>query len=114
MKLLKAIRKVYKRGFDLKVYNLTFQNKNMSFDDAAARMSSTDIADQTADLSYEDKLEFFAVAAAHMSSVDIAHQLSNEDEIEFYALFKQSNVGYTSGCRFCGGSCCGKFGTKRC
>ena len=71
MKLLKAIRKVYKRGFDLKVYNLTNQNKNMSFDDAAARMSSADIADQTA-------------------------ALSNEDKLEFYALFKQGNVGDTN------------------
>ena len=43
----------------------------MSFEEASARMSSTDIADQTA-------------------------ALSNEDKLEFYALFKQGNVGDTN------------------
>ena len=40
----------------------------MSFEDATARMSSEDIADQTA-------------------------ALSNEDKLEFYGLFKQATVG---------------------
>ena len=43
----------------------------MSFEDASARMSSQDIADQVANL-------------------------SNEDKLEFYALFKQGTVGDTN------------------
>ena len=43
----------------------------MSFEDATARMSSQDIAEQV-------------------------NALSNEDKLEFYALFKQGTVGDTN------------------
>ena len=43
----------------------------MSFEEASARMSSPDIADQVT-------------------------ALSNEDKLEFYALFKQGNIGDTN------------------